>query len=201
MGRGRVGRIPGSQAPIIRVLMKRWMGVLFMTFVLAAFLSLGSPVARGQLSLTIDFRDALTFEPASFSADPGENVTLRLVNGGVLPHTLTLFAEANAQVPVDDNAPLQDFYGRSATLVDIPLEGGEEATVTFTVPAEEGVYTFVCIVTNHAVGGMHGLMFVGVAPGDGDIFGGIGIVQGLLIFTLIGVGVFAVTYHVRSSRP
>jgi plastocyanin len=176
------------------------MGALFMTFVLAAFLSLGSPGAKGQLSLAIDFRDALAFEPASFSADPGENVTLRLVNGGVLPHTLTLFAEANAQVPVDDNAALMDFYALSVTLVDTHLEGGEEATVTFTVPTEEGVYTFVCIIPGHSVGGMHGVMFVGVDPGDGGLFGGIGIVQGIFIFTLIGVGVFAVIYHVRSTR-
>ncbi|MEE9592141.1 MAG: plastocyanin/azurin family copper-binding protein [Thermoplasmata archaeon] len=163
-------------------------------------LVLSAPPAAAQLPLTIEMRDALAFEPGSLSAEPGENITLRLVNGGVLPHTFTLFAEANAQVPVDDNAPLQDFYGRSATLVDIPLEGGEEATVTFTVPTEEGVYTFVCVISGHSAGGMHGLMFVGIAPGDGD-FGGIGIVQGLLIFTLIGVGVFAVMYHVRSSRP
>ncbi len=201
MGPGRARRIPGSQAPIVRVLMKRWMGALFITFLLAAFLSLGSPGTKGQPSLAIDFRDALAFEPASFSADPGENVTLQLVNGGVLPHTLTLFAEVNAQVPVDDNAALMDFYGRSVTLVDTHLEGGEEATVTFTVPTEEGVYTFVCIVPGHSVGGMHGVMSVGVDPGDGGLFGGIGIVQGLFIFTLIGVGVFAVVYHVRSTRP
>ncbi len=164
-------------------------------------LVLSAPPAAAQLPLTIEMRDALAFEPGSLSGEPGENITLRLVNGGVLPHTFTLFAEANAQVPVDDNAALMDFYGRSATLVDTFLEGGEEATVTFTVLAAEGVYTFVCIVPGHSVGGMHGLMFVGVAPGDGDIFGGIGIVQGLFIFTLIGVGVFAIIYHVRSSRP
>ncbi len=164
-------------------------------------LVLSAPPAAAQLPLTIEMRDALAFEPGSLSAEPGENITLRLVNGGVLPHTFTLFAEANAQVPVDDNAALMDFYGRSATLVDTFLEGGEEVTVIFTVPVAEGVYTFVCIVPGHSVGGMHGLMFVGVAPGDGDIFGGIGIIQGLFIFTLIGVGVFAIMYHVRSSRP
>lgn len=201
MGRGTARSSRGGQASNVRISMKRWMGSLLMTLMLAAVLFLGSPVAFGQVSLTLDLRDALAFEPASFSADPGENITLRLVNGGVLQHTFTLFAEANVQVPVDDNAALSDFYGRSATLMDTFLEGGEEATVNFTVPAEEGVYTFVCIVPGHSVGGMHGLMFVGVAPGGGDLFGGIGIVQGLFIFTLIGVGIFAFIYHVRTSRP
>ncbi|MEE9164272.1 MAG: plastocyanin/azurin family copper-binding protein [Thermoplasmata archaeon] len=165
--------------------------------VLIAFV-LNAPLAEAQLSRSLELRDALAFEPGSFSAEPGANVTLHLVNGGVLPHTFTLFAEADVSVPVDDNAALQEFYGRSATLVDVALEGAEETTVSFTVPAEEGIYTFVCVVPGHSVGGMHGLIFVGVGPPPGGI--GIGIVQGIFLIALVGVLVFAVVYHVRSTR-
>ncbi len=176
------------------------MGLSSLILLLAVLISfvLHAPLAEAQLSLSIEMRDALAFEPGSFSADPGANVTLHLVNGGAIQHTFTLFAEADASVPVDDNAALQDFYGRSPTLVDVALEGAEETTVSFTVPAEEGIYTFVCLVPGHSVGGMHGVMFVGVGP-DGVI--GIGIVQGIFLIALVGVAVFAVVYHVRSTRP
>ncbi len=174
---------------------------LFLLLAVLISFVLNAPLAEAQLSLSIEMRDALAFEPGSFSADPGTNVTLHLVNGGVLPHTFTLFAEADVSVPVDDNAALQDFYGRSATLVDVALEGAEEATVSFIIPAEEGTYTFVCVVPGHSVGGMHGLLSVGMAPGGGDPFGGIGIVQGIFIIALIGVVVFAVIYQIRSTRP
>lgn len=173
--------------------------LLILLAILGSFV-LTAPSVRAQLALDIEMRDALTFEPGSFSADPGTNVTLHLVNVGVIPHTFTLFAEPNVPVPLSDNAALQDFYARASTLVDVLLEGGEEATVNFTVPAEEGVYTFACLVPGHAAGGMHGVMFVGVGPPGGDIFGGLGIVQGLLLITLAGVLVFAVVYHVRSTR-
>ncbi len=176
------------------------MGLSSLILLLAVLISfvLHAPLAEAQLSLSIEMRDALAFEPGSFSADPGANVTLHLVNGGAIQHTFTLFAEADASVPVDDNAALQDIHGRSPTLVDVALEGAEETTVSFTVPAEEGIYTFVCLVPGHSVGGMHGVMFVGVGP-DGVI--GIGIVQGIFLIALVGVAVFAVVYHVRSTRP
>jgi uncharacterized cupredoxin-like copper-binding protein len=153
--------------------------------------------ARAQASVTIDMRDALAFEPGTLFFDPGDNVTLQVVNGGVLQHSFTLFAEAGASVPVDNNAALQDFYANNPTLVDVLLGGGEEATANLTVPAE-GVYTFVCIVPGHAVGGMHGLLIVGNPPVPGDL--GIGIVQAIFLATLAGVAIFAAVYHVRSTR-
>lgn len=193
--------VSGGRPPIRSVKGPVLTGVLLLTFAVALLFSMIAPVARAQVPLTIDLRDTLAFEPNTFTVDPGENVTIRVVNGGILQHTFTLFAEANAQVPVDNNAALQDFYARSPTLVDVDLSGGLEDTVNFTAPMTEGVYTFVCMVPGHSVGGMHGLMFVGMAPTGGDPFGGIGIVQGLLIIALIGVVVFAVIYQIRSTRP
>ncbi len=170
--------------------------ILLLT-VLISFV-LNAPLAEAQLSLSIEMQDVFAFDPGSFFGDPGANVTIQLVNGGALQHTFTLFAEVDAPVPVNDNAALQDFYGRSATLVDVALVGAGETTLSFTVPVEEGIYTFVCIVSGHSIQGMHGLMFVGVEPPDGVI--GIGIVQGIFLIALVGVAVFAVVYHVRSTR-
>ncbi|MFQ5553306.1 MAG: hypothetical protein ACE5EW_06275 [Thermoplasmata archaeon] len=173
---------------------------LIMALLIACLLSLPVQQARGQASLPITMGEFF-FGPGSISLDPGENVTLHLVNDGTVRHTFTLFAEANADVPVLDNAALLDFYARSPTLVDVELTVGQEVTLNFTVPETEGRYTFVCIISGHSVNGMHGLLFGGVEPGDGNLFGGIGIVQGLLLISLVGVAVFAVIYQIRSTRP
>ncbi|MDX1534633.1 MAG: cupredoxin domain-containing protein [Thermoplasmata archaeon] len=186
---------PGGYFRPSVLLLGLFLTVLVVAVLMPVFL-LTQPV-RAQASVTIDMRDALSFEPGTLFFDPGTNVTLELVNGGVLRHTFTLFAEAGADVPVNDNAALQAFYASNPILVDVSLEGGQEATANLTVP-EEGVYTFVCMVPGHAVGGMHGLMIVGSPPVPGGL--GIGIVQVLFLIALAGVAVFAAVYHVRSTR-
>ncbi len=199
MGR-RGKRVDRRGRPRIRGTARRILvGTLPLIIILAVFLALPAPSSRGQVSRAITMGD-IFFEPGTFAANPGDNVTLRLVNGGVLPHTFTLFEEANVSVPVNDPNALREFHSRSQPLVDISLDGGQEASVNFTVPATVGLYTFVCMVPGHAAQGMHGLMFVGVEPGDGGLFGGIGIVQGIFLSALVGVLVFAVPYHVRSTR-
>ncbi|MEE9592592.1 MAG: cupredoxin domain-containing protein, partial [Thermoplasmata archaeon] len=153
MGAEGVQRDSGVRPHVRGIAATRLAGILLLTLIVAFLLVMPAPSAQAQVSLTIDLRDVLTFEPNRISVDPGENVTIRVVNSGALQHTFTLFAEVNAQVPVDNNAALQDFYARSTTLVDVDLAGGEETTVNFTAPITEGAYTFVCIVPGHSVGG------------------------------------------------
>ncbi|MFQ5986532.1 MAG: plastocyanin/azurin family copper-binding protein [Thermoplasmata archaeon] len=200
MARGAKEGDPRGKPSPSGIARKGLRSALITALIIASILALAGPGARAQAPLVMTMGD-LFFEPGSFSIEPGENVTLRVVNGGALRHTFTLFAEADAQVPVDDNAALLDFYARSPTLVDVDLAGGQETTVNFTVPDPIGVYTYVCIVPGHSVNGMHGLMFAGVTPGNGDFFGGIGIVQGILLIALAGVAIFVVIYQIRSTRP
>ncbi len=146
----------------------------YLAFVLLATLVMASislwavpaPGVRGQVTLTITMADALTFRPNTFSAAPGESVSLTLTNAGVLPHTFTLFGEVNASIPVNDDSALQTYYSDNPPLEDMSFAGGIQGSITFTAPTTEGIYTFVCIVTNHAEGGMHGLMTVTSAPDD-----------------------------------
>ncbi|MEE9173585.1 MAG: plastocyanin/azurin family copper-binding protein [Thermoplasmata archaeon] len=128
-----------------------------------------APGVHGQVTLTITMADALTFSPKTFSAEPGESVSLTLINAGALPHTFTLFAEADASVPVSDNSALQTYYNDNTPLRDVDFDGGMQDSVTFTAPMTEGIYTFVCIVSGHSVGGMHGTMTVASpAPPDDE---------------------------------
>lgn len=150
---------------------------------------------QGQRSQTITMGD-IFFDTGSFSVEPGENLTLRLINAGLLVHTFTLFAQVNARVPVEDNAALQAYNDTNAKVVDVTLDGGQEREVRFVAPATNGTYTYVCMVPNHSVAGMFGVLNVG--PSGGTF--GIGIVQGIFLITLAGVLVFAVVYHVRSTR-
>ncbi len=148
-----------------------------------------APEVRGQVTLTITMADALTFSPSTFSAEPGESVSLSLINAGVLPHTFTLFAEADASVPVSDNSALQTYYNDNTPLRDVDLAGGIQDSVTFTAPTTEGTYTFVCIVSGHSVGGMHGTMTVASpAPPNGEPDG----IDPLLIGVVIAIVVIVI---------
>ena len=170
---------------------------------LIAFLFLAlfipTPGASGQVNLTVLLKDSLIFEPRLIVAQPGDNVSLKLVNDGVLRHTFTLFSQPNAQVPLNDNAALQEFASQAELIVDIVLAGGEEAWANFTAPPTEASYILVCTEPGHAVGGMHGVLAVGIPPPDGPSIR-IGIVQGLMLGAIAGTVVFAVLYHLRTTR-
>ncbi len=147
---------------------------VFATLLLLAALGLTGEVSA-QVTLTILQRDARVFEPASFSAEPVETVTLTLMNTGAIPHTFTLFAQPNADVPVGDNAALQAYSATHAKIVDEILGGGEQRQIQFTAPTVEARYVFVCMRPFHAAAGMHGVLIVGapptvaiIAPADGS---------------------------------
>ena len=172
--------------------------------VLLPSLLLPAQTAQGQVEETILLTNTILFVPELIVAESGGNVSLHLFNDGNVPHTFTLFMEPNAQVPFGNPAALREynrthdkFVDIDDKFVDIALEGGEEAWVNFTAPDLEADYFFVCMVPGHGIT-MNGRLQVGQGPG---VDFGIGIVQGLLIVTLIGVAVFAVIYHVRSTRP
>lgn len=152
------------------------------------------PEVRGQVNLTITMRDSLSFNPASFSAAPGESVSLTLVNAGALDHTFTLFGQANANVPVSsDFSATQDYYNANSKLVDMSFGGGEQDSASFTAPMTEGTYTFVCMIAGHPAGGMHGTMTVtSASPDDPAPIDPllIGIVVAVVVIVIAVAGVF-----------
>jgi uncharacterized cupredoxin-like copper-binding protein/N-acetylneuraminic acid mutarotase len=138
--------------------------VLSVVLMVALVITVGpTPVAGTTVTLTITMRDALAFEPDSFSAAPGDTVSLTIINAGALTHTFTLFAQADANVPVDDFDALQNYYNANTKIVDLILAAGEQDAASFTAPMTEGRYTFVCMTPGHAAGGMHGHVTIAVA--------------------------------------
>ncbi len=140
---------------------------VFASLLLLSVLGLVGEVPA-QVNLAITQRDTLSFEPSLFTAAPGESVSLALVNGGVLTHTFTLFAQADANVPVSSFAALQNYFNANTKIVDLSLPGGAQQSTAFTAPMMAGIYTFVCMTPGHAAAGMHGIMTVttGVPPPD-----------------------------------
>jgi copper-containing nitrite reductase len=79
----------------------------------------------------------------TLSADPGETITVTLINGGMGQHDIT-FPEVKAST-------------------EMVKEKGEESSVTFTVPNTHGEMEYYDTVANHAELGMRGVLLVGMA--------------------------------------
>lgn len=141
----------------------------------------------------------LRFDPSEIRAEPGENVSMRIVNGDPVPHTFTLFAQANADVPVAVFSELTDYYDANEKLADVWLEGGEVGWANFTAPTLEANYPIVCMILGHAAAGMVGTLVVG-EPGQAGFVWPLGLVQTIFVISLIGTAVFAVSYHLRTTR-
>ena len=159
----------GSDGASLRV--RHLTFVLLATMVMASIALWAGPSPRvlGQVSVTITMAD-ITFEPDSFSVAPGASVTLTLINAGSLRHTFTLFNQAGANVPVNDDAALQAYYNDATNpkLVDMSFLGGAQQSTSFTAPTTEGTYTFVCMESGHSSpNGMHGTMIVTSMPTEG----------------------------------
>ena len=86
----------------------------------------------------------------TLSADPGETITVTLINGGMGQHDIT-FPEVKAST-------------------EVVKEKGEEASVTFTVPNTHGEMEYYDSVANHAELGMRGVLLVGMAEQSSSFF-------------------------------
>lgn len=117
------------------------------------------------LEMNVEMRDTFTFVPDTIRVQPGEQVSLRIVNTGIATHTFTLFAQVNAQVPFDDFTELTAYNDSNAKLADVWLPGGEATWANFTAPTQEGSYVFVCMIAPHAQLGMRGVMVVTTQTG------------------------------------
>lgn len=181
-------------------------GVLAVASFLALMGLAASPVAgpaQAQEPVSVEvIMGEFFFNPNILRVDPGDNVTVRLSNDGGAVHTFTIFAEVNASVPLNDNDLLQDYFTEHPTLLHVRLEPEEEVTIQFDAPDVAGNYVLVCMVPGHAEQGMHGLLVNGAFGGDGDgpRLPNLNIVQALLLIALVGTLVFAVLYHVRTTR-
>ncbi len=108
----------------------------------------------------------------SISAEPGEEIRIRLTTESDLPASamahnfvlLTLSADAMAFANAASKAKDNDYI--PANMQDEILAqtglaaGGETVEVTFTAPEEAGEYEYVCTFPGHFAGGMKGILRV-----------------------------------------
>ena len=151
--------------------MKKILIVLGATIVLAVSMAActgsSSQITSKEYVLTTEIKDGnLIFLGVSdeingvanptLNANPGETITVTLINGGMGQHDIT-FPEVK-------------------TSTGMVKEKGEDASVTFTVPNIHGEMEYFDSVANHAELGMRGVLLVGTAgqspassaPGSGD---------------------------------
>ena len=151
--------------------MKKFLIFLGATIVLAVSIAActgtNSQIASKEYVLTTEMKDGnLIFLGVSdeingvanptLNANPGETITVTLINGGMGQHDIT-FPEVK-------------------TSTGMVKEKGEDASVTFTVPNVHGEMEYFDSVANHAELGMRGVLLVGTAgqspassaPGSGD---------------------------------
>ncbi len=151
--------------------MKKILIVLGATIILAVSIAActgsNSQITSKEYVLTTEMKDGnLIFLGVSdeinglanptLNANPGETITVTLINGGMGQHDIT-FPEVK-------------------TSTGMVKEKGEDASVTFTVPNTHGEMEYFDSVANHAELGMRGVLLVGTAgqspassaPGSGD---------------------------------
>ena len=176
--------------------------VLLTTILVASILPWGGPstTVTAQVSLTITMLD-ISFDTRSFSAEPGESVTIMLMNDGGIDHTFTLFAQVNATVPVNNPTDLVAYNSSNAKITpEVRLSRNEQMQIQFTAPSVQGDYTYVCMITGHAAepDGMSGVMTVSsAAPPPTDTPGLDPLVLGIVIAVVVIIMAVAAVFILR----
>jgi len=148
---------------------------LFSFAVLSHAPALAAPPSGGAAAprvVRIQTGDNMKFDPAVFTAAPGESITVVLRHVGQMPklamgHNFVLLKKASEAKAIAEkcaSARDTDYIAapvKPQLLAYTKLIGpGETAEVTFTAPAQRGDYLFICTFTGHFALGMKGTLTV-----------------------------------------
>ncbi|MES2570803.1 MAG: plastocyanin/azurin family copper-binding protein [Verrucomicrobiota bacterium] len=147
-----------------------------------SFAQEGTPVPKQETvskpsskSVTFEvlMRDGLRFEPARLSANPGDEITIRLENADTThqTHNFVLLKPGklkeivNLAMELEEKGPGQNFVPVSPDVLaqTIVLDPDKQATVKFKLPAEPGIYPYVCTFPGHGMV-MYGALYSGIKP-------------------------------------
>ncbi len=130
-----------------------------------------TPAASTPKTVEIKAISGLQYDQVRFAAEPGQRVEIVLENVSSLPHNLLITAPGARMSVVKAAGQMENGLDRNYTpdsdsvLHAIPvLDPGQQDTLSFAAPAEEGVYPYVCTFPGHGTV-MYGAMYV---SGDGD---------------------------------
>lgn len=122
--------------------------------------------------IVIQANDQMQFDITEFTVESGERVRLVLKNIGTMPkfsmgHNVVILQQnVNSDTFADRamNAPATDYIppnSENQVLAHTKLlGGGEEDSITFTVPRKKGDYVYICSFPGHYQIGMKGIMKV-----------------------------------------
>jgi azurin len=118
-------------------------------------------------TINIKARIDLQFDTVRFKVKPGSNVMLTLVNGSDMSHNLLITKPGsrldvvNAALKLAEKGPEMDYIPvMDEVLWSIPIVSpGQTKSVSFTAPAQSGVYPYVCTYPGHGYV-MYGAMYV-----------------------------------------
>lgn len=107
----------------------------------------------GPRAITIEMRHS-RFTPASFTAEPGEQVRITLVNHDLLAHEFIIGTDAEHAAHEQGIEATHDGAPGAAS-----LKAGERQTITYTF-ARAGELRFACHLPGHYAYGMKGTITV-----------------------------------------
>ncbi|HET7371180.1 MAG TPA: plastocyanin/azurin family copper-binding protein [Gammaproteobacteria bacterium] len=142
-----------------------------LVYLLFALLS-ATAFATQARTIKIIAQDSLRFSVEEIIAEPGETLTIKLVNNTKLPamamsHNFVLlknsadphaFDQAAAQAADHDYIP-KSKAGEIIAHTSL-VAGGESDSVTFKVPSKPGTYLYICTFPGHFAAGMKGSLVV-----------------------------------------
>jgi uncharacterized cupredoxin-like copper-binding protein len=149
------------------------LGGLIMGLLILAFSPTPQSTPPPSAPKTVEIKtiSGLQYDRVRFAAEPGQRVELVLKNASSLPHNLLITAPGARMSVVKaagrmENAVERDYTPDSDSVLYAisVLDPGEQDTLAFTAPKEEGVYPYVCTFPGHGTV-MYGAMYV---SGDGD---------------------------------
>jgi uncharacterized cupredoxin-like copper-binding protein len=112
----------------------------------------GGETAPQTVTMTVEGTDALQFSPTTLSVPAGAKVDLTFKNVGGVDHNFMVVPGNADPLTVTDSSAI-------AGIKTDTINGGNEATITFTAPPV-GTYKYVCTTPGHAAAGMVGTMTV-----------------------------------------
>jgi plastocyanin len=106
--------------------------------------------------ITVAANDALRFDPATITAEPGETITFVVTNTGTIDHEFMIGDEEYQSGHGGGDGHGDHAHGEGA---GSHVKPGETVRVTYTMPDQPP--TYVCHVDDHDAAGMKGTIAYG----------------------------------------
>jgi azurin len=129
------------------------------------------PDKKKSVKVTIEMRDGMRFEPPRFEAKPGDDVIVSLENADTThqPHNFLVLMPGKREevvmqsLTLGDKGPAQEFVPVNPAIIvhSALLNPDGTSTVHFKMPAEKGIYPYICSMPGHGMI-MYGAIYSGV---------------------------------------